>query len=60
MPSIAIDGARLTGAKIIVYEHRDPEDAEAKIKENLPDYRRGLLVTDGVFSMGRRRGCWTG
>lgn len=46
-----IDGARLTGAKIIVYEHCDPEDAEAKIKENLPDYRRGLLVTDGVFSM---------
>lgn len=46
-----IDGARLTGAKIIVYEHCDPEDAEAKIKENLPDYRHGLLVTDGVFSM---------
>lgn len=46
-----IDGARLSGAKIIVYEHCDPEDAEAKIKEHLPAYRRGLLVTDGVFSM---------
>ncbi len=46
-----IDGARLSGAKIIVYEHCDPEDAEAKIKEHLPQYRRGLLVTDGVFSM---------
>ena len=46
-----IDGARLSGAKIVVYEHCDAQDAEAKIKENLPKYRRGLLVTDGVFSM---------
>lgn len=46
-----IDGARLSGAKIIVYEHCDVSDAEAKVKENLPNYRRGLLITDGVFSM---------
>ncbi|MCL7454375.1 MAG: glycine C-acetyltransferase [Anaerolineae bacterium] len=46
-----IDGARLSGAKIVVYEHCDARDAEAKIKENLPSFRRGLLVTDGVFSM---------
>jgi glycine C-acetyltransferase len=46
-----IDGARLSSAKIIVYEHCDPVDLEAKIKEHLPTYRRGLMVTDGVFSM---------
>ncbi len=46
-----IDGCRLSGAKIVVYEHCDAEDAEAKIREHLPNYRRGLLVTDGVFSM---------
>ncbi len=48
-----IDGCRLASAKIIVYEHCDPADAEAKIKEHLPhaSARRGLLVTDGVFSM---------
>ena len=46
-----IDGARLSGAKIAVYEHCDAADAERVIKENLPKYRRGLLVTDGVFSM---------
>ncbi|MBN1657891.1 MAG: glycine C-acetyltransferase [Anaerolineae bacterium] len=46
-----IDGARLSGAKIIVYEHADAADAERQIKENLPNFRRGLLVTDGVFSM---------
>jgi glycine C-acetyltransferase len=46
-----IDGARLSGARIVVYEHCDAQDAEAKIQEHLPKYRRGLLVTDGVFSM---------
>ena len=46
-----IDGARLSGAKIVVYEHCDAKDAERVIKENLPKFRRGLLVTDGVFSM---------
>jgi glycine C-acetyltransferase len=46
-----IDGARLSGAKIIVFEHRDPTDLDAKIQEHLPSYRRGLMVTDGVFSM---------
>jgi len=46
-----IDGCRLSGAKIVVYEHCDPEDLEAKVKEHLPNYRRGLVVTDGVFSM---------
>ncbi len=46
-----IDGARLSGAKIVVYEHCDAADLEAQIKEHLPNYRRGLMVTDGVFSM---------
>jgi len=46
-----IDGARLSGAKIIVYEHCDAADAETKIKQYLQQYRRGLSVTDGVFSM---------
>jgi glycine C-acetyltransferase len=46
-----IDGARLSGAKIIVYEHCDAKDAEKKMEEHLPNFRRGLLITDGVFSM---------
>jgi len=46
-----IDGARLSRATIIVYEHCDPADLEAKVVEHLPDFRRGLMVTDGVFSM---------
>jgi glycine C-acetyltransferase len=46
-----IDGARLSGAKVVVYEHCDPVDLEAKIKEHLRNFRRGLMITDGVFSM---------
>ncbi len=46
-----IDGCRLSGAKILVYEHCDAADAERVIRENLPNYRRGMLITDGVFSM---------
>lgn len=46
-----IDGARLSRAKIIVYEHCNVADLRAKIEEHLPNHRRGLVVTDGVFSM---------
>jgi len=46
-----IDGARLSGAKVVVYDHCNPSDLEVKIREHLPAGRRGLLVTDGVFSM---------
>lgn len=46
-----IDGARLSGAKIVVYDHCDPDSLERAIGENAANHRRGLLVTDGVFSM---------
>ena len=46
-----IDGARLSGAKIVVFQHCDPASLEAVIREHLPKYRRGLMITDGVFSM---------
>lgn len=46
-----IDGCRLSSARVVVYEHCDVEDCERAIKENLGEYRRALLITDGVFSM---------
>lgn len=46
-----IDGCRLSGAKIIAYEHNDPKSLEEQIKANLSQFRRALVVTDGVFSM---------
>jgi glycine C-acetyltransferase len=46
-----IDGCRLSGAKIIAYEHNDVKSLEEQIKANLKDFRRALIITDGVFSM---------
>jgi len=46
-----IDGCRLSGAKIIAYDHCDVSSLETAIKDNLANYRRALIVTDGVFSM---------
>ena len=46
-----IDGCRLSGAKIIAYEHNNAESLEEAITENLSKYRRALIVTDGDFSM---------
>lgn len=46
-----IDGCRLSGAKIIAYEHNSPESLDAAITENKAHYNRLLVVTDGVFSM---------
>lgn len=46
-----IDGCRLSRATIVRYDHADPSSLEAVIRENEGNYRRGLIVTDGVFSM---------
>jgi len=46
-----IDGCRLSGAKIIAYEHNDVKSLEEQINTNLSQYRRALIITDGVFSM---------
>ena len=46
-----IDGCRLSTAKIIPYEHCDVASLESVIKENLSQYRRAIIITDGVFSM---------
>ncbi|HEY5731203.1 MAG TPA: glycine C-acetyltransferase [Anaerolineales bacterium] len=46
-----IDGCRLSGAKIIAYEHNDAGALEDAIKEHASNFRRALIVTDGVFSM---------
>lgn len=46
-----IDGARLSGARIVRFAHADTADLEQVIKENEGTYRRAIIVTDGVFSM---------
>lgn len=45
-----IDGCRLSGAKIVAYDHNDVVDLRRKIGET-SEYGRRLIITDGVFSM---------
>ena len=44
-----IDGCRLSGAEIIIYEHCDASDLEKKARSH--SGRRALVVTDGLFSV---------
>ena len=46
-----IDGARLSGAKIIRYAHCNPDDLDRQLNEQRGAYPHALVVTDGVFSM---------
>ena len=46
-----IDGARLSRAKILVFEHKNIADAEAKLASLKDQPGRKLLISDGVFSM---------
>ncbi|MGL4730678.1 MAG: glycine C-acetyltransferase [Clostridium sp.] len=48
-----IDGCRLSGSKIIRFEHADMKDLRAKAKEAVESglYEKIMVITDGVFSM---------
>jgi glycine C-acetyltransferase len=45
-----IDGCRLSRARIVRYKHCDPESLRNVIEQQT-EYRRRLIVSDGVFSM---------
>jgi glycine C-acetyltransferase len=46
-----IDGARLSRAKILVFEHKNMAQAEEKLASVKTEPGKKLLITDGVFSM---------
>jgi glycine C-acetyltransferase len=46
-----IDGARLSRAKILVFNHKDLSHAEEQLASIKNQPGRKLLITDGVFSM---------
>src|SRR5215470_2196535 len=46
-----IDGARLSRAKILVFNHKDIAHAEEQLASIKDQPARKLLITDGVFSM---------
>ena len=45
------NGAILSGATTMEYDHCDREDLEAKLQQYRQQYRRCLIATDSVFSM---------
>ncbi|MFN2135879.1 MAG: glycine C-acetyltransferase [Candidatus Promineifilaceae bacterium] len=45
-----IDGCRLSRARVVRYEHGDVQDLQRQIEKE-GEYRRRLIITDGVFSM---------
>jgi glycine C-acetyltransferase len=46
-----IDGCRLSGARVVRFNHCDADNLEKVIQENKGSYRRAMIITDGVFSM---------
>lgn len=46
-----IDGCRLSGAKVRIYPHRDAQACQMLLAQERGDYRRCLILTEGVFSM---------
>lgn len=46
-----IDGCRLSKAKTIRYKHCDMEDLSRILAETEGQFRRRLIITDGIFSM---------
>ena len=46
-----IDGCRLSRAKIIGYDHNDPQSLHAQLQAHRHEHAKALVVTDGVFSM---------
>lgn len=46
-----IDGARLSRARVIVYEHGDLADLERKLVAHRPQAKGALIITESLFSM---------
>lgn len=66
-----VEGARLTGSKVLRFAHGDPQALDSRLAEHRRHCRHCLIVTDGVFSMdgdlaplrahadiARRHDCW--
>ncbi|MGL5879344.1 MAG: aminotransferase class I/II-fold pyridoxal phosphate-dependent enzyme, partial [Xenococcaceae cyanobacterium] len=49
--SSLINGAKLSGATVLIYNHGDIDDLKRQLHQNRSSYRRCLIITDSVFSM---------
>jgi 8-amino-7-oxononanoate synthase len=46
-----INGAKLSGATVLAYDHSDTDHLRQQLVEHRDSYRRCLILTDSVFSM---------
>jgi 7-keto-8-aminopelargonate synthetase-like enzyme len=46
-----ITGGRLSGAKIVTFDNNDWDGLDTKLAGGRSDFRRGLLIGEGVYSM---------
>ena len=46
-----LDGARLSGAKLIRFKHNDPTDLQHRLEQHPANGRRRLILTESLFSM---------
>jgi len=46
-----VDGARLSGAKLLRFAHNDAAECERRLEIHRGQYRNCLIVTDEIFSM---------
>lgn len=46
-----MDGARLSGAKLLRFKHNDVQDADRMLREQRGHYRHCLIITEEIFSM---------
>ena len=49
-----IDGLRLSKARVVIFDHRNPDDLERKLKDHGPSKRR-IVAVEGIYSMGGDR-----
>ena len=47
----ALEGAKLSGARSLSFKHNDMQDLERLLKDNRMDYKRTLILTEGLYSM---------
>jgi len=45
------NGSILSGAVVVNYAHNDMEELKSQLEQHRQQYRRGLIITDSVFSM---------
>jgi 8-amino-7-oxononanoate synthase len=45
------NGSILSGAMVVNYAHNDMEELKSQLEQHRQQYRRGLIITDSVFSM---------